>query len=129
MKIVVLKFLLLQRVLLRRSFLLPRKHPPRVLPRLSGAPRVGIVRREGVLPFQERERERVNQIPRITPHPKVSPFLGSKKTARVVVVVVALLEKKKSLQNVSSFLVPFFRVGGAFLERQSHAPEKDDDDA
>ena len=57
MKIVVLKFLLLQRVLLRRSFLLPRKHPPRVLPRLSGAPRVGIVRREGVLPFRERERE------------------------------------------------------------------------
>ena len=79
--------------------------------------------------LSESERERVNQIPRITPHPKVSPFLGSKKTARVVVVVVALLEKKKSLQNVSSFLVPFFRVGGAFLERQSHAPEKDDDDA
>ena len=96
-------------------------------PSPSGAPRVGIVRREGVLPFRERERESQSNLK--IPHTQKSLLSWIQKTARVVVVVVALLEKKKSLQNVSSFLVPFFRVGGAFLERQSHAPEKDDDDA
>ena len=128
MKIVVLKFLLLQRVLLRRSFLLPREHPPRFLPRPSGAPCVGIVRREGYC-LSERERESIKF--QELPHTQSlslsiqKPLASSSSRSPLPSPRLQTLEKKRASSFSSSFLPSRSRFCGAFLERR-HAPEKDD---